>query len=287
MLANSSNSITILKAHNRSEVGFVQCFINLMRNLVMSRELIAVLFKRDFFAVYKKSYLGIGWLFITPLVSALSWIFMQATGILNPGEVGIPYPAYVLLSTTVWTFFVGFYLASADTLNAGAGFIMQVKYPHEALLVKQIAQHLAGSIINFVMMFSILLAFGVIPSWKTIFIIPMAVPLVLLAAGIGLIVSVLSVVIPEVRKFTDIIMNLLVFITPVIYSARFDSPLLQKVMTWNPLTYLVGGFRDMILGEVVMSWQAYAASAFLGLAVFMIAWRLFYLSEEHVIEKMI
>jgi lipopolysaccharide transport system permease protein len=113
---------------------------------------------------------------------------MNATGILNPGEVGIPYPAYVLISSSIWGLFMGFYGAAAGTLGAGGGFIMQVKYPHEALLIKQVAQHLANFSITFVINIIVLLLFQVVPSWGILLFPIMIIPLFLLGGAIGLII---------------------------------------------------------------------------------------------------
>lgn len=280
-------NVTVLSAHDRRKVGLIRCLIDLVKNLIRSRELVAVLFHRDFFAVYKKSFLGIAWLVITPLLGVVSWVFMYFTGILHPGNLSIPYPAYVLLSTSIWALFVGFYTGAADTLTSGAGFIMQVKYPHEVLLVKQVAQHLAISLINFLITFAVLMLFGVFPHWNVVFAIVLALPLLLLGTGVGLVISVLGVVLLEARKGMDIIMGLLIWVTPVIYSTNFSSPLLQKFMLYNPLTYLVGGLRDFVIYGQMENWDRYLISAGFAFLTFVFSWRLFFLSEEHVIEKML
>ena len=82
-------------------------------------------------------------------------------------------------------------------------------------------------------------------------------------------------------------MSILMFLTPVIYSSKVDNPILQKVMTWNPLTYLVGGLRDVIVYGRLDHLDRYLYATLLAFFVFMFAWRLFFISEEKVIEKMI
>lgn len=279
--------ITVITPDDRSHIGFFKGWIIMVRNIIASWDLIKVLFKRDFFAVYRKSFLGLTWLFIAPLMGIISWVFMNATGILKPGEMSVPYPAFVLLSTTIWGLFVGFYSAAAGTLGAGSGIIMQVKYPHEALLVKQLGQQLAGFAINFVIILIALAAFGVTPSWQTILFPILIIPLLLLGAGIGLLVSVINVVASEAQKVMDILIGLLIWVTPVIYSPKFDNAFLQTVIKWNPLTYLVGGMRDLILHGHMEHWDRFGYCSLLSLAAFLICWRLFYVSEPYVVEKMI
>lgn len=279
--------VTIYEANSREKIGFFEGWILMFKNIIAFREMIYVLFKRDFFASYKKSFLGMSWIFISPIFGVLSWIFINATGILQPGDVGIPYPAYVLLSTSIWGLFMGFYTAGQGTIAAGAGIINQVKYPHEILLVKQIAQHLANSSIAFMMNIVVLLAFGVIPSWKIIFFPIFALPLLFLGAGIGLIVSVFTVVAPEVQKAVDVFMGLLIWITPVIYSPKFGHPLIQAVVQWNPLTYLVGGPRDLIIKGTLSNPNEFLLATLLSVAVFLVSWRFFFVTEDKVIEKIL
>ncbi len=282
-----TQKITVYEPYSRQKIGFLKTWILMINNIVSSRQLIYQLFKRDFFASYKKSFLGIGWIILGPLFGIISWVFMNATGVLNPGDVGIPYPAYVLLSTSIWGLFVGFFTAAQGTLGSGAAFIMQVKYPHEALLLKQMAQHIANFIIAFLLNIIILVAFGVIPSWKIVFFPVLVLPLFFLGAGIGLVVSVIGVVATEIQTGVNLILGLLIYVTPVIYAPTFKNPILQAIIKWNPLTYLIGVPRDIIIYGRIEHFDRFMVTAVLSLLVFLFSWRLFFISEDKVIEKML
>ncbi|HBE01003.1 MAG: hypothetical protein A2096_12575 [Spirochaetes bacterium GWF1_41_5] len=284
-----NETITIIYEPNqRHKIGVFKMIGIMFTNIYHSKELILQLFIRDFFAIYKKSYFGIGWLVITPLVAVISWVFMNKTGVLNPGDVGIPYPAYVLLSTSIWNLFKGYYVSATETLGAGAGFIMQVKYPHEVLLIKQTAQHLAGFFTGFIINIAVLLYFDITPSWKIIFLPFISLPLFFLGAGLGLIVSVFKIVAEEIQKILDIFLNILIYLTPVIYSPNINNILLQKILKYNPLTYLIGASRDIIIYGRFENYKfEFLIAALVSLSVFLFAWRIFFLTEEKVIEKMI
>src|SRR4030042_1253111 len=109
--------ITIYEPNQRLKLGWFRIWIIMIKNIIASRDLIAQLFKRDFLAVYKKSFLGSAWIFITPVLGIVSWVIMNSAGVLKPGDVGIPYPAYVLISTSIWGLFMGFYDSSTETLS--------------------------------------------------------------------------------------------------------------------------------------------------------------------------
>lgn len=283
-LRHSSRITT--NAQQKNNVGLFAPYKIMFFNLIEARELVIQLFKRDFFSAYKKSFFGAGWILISPIVGVVSWVMMSSTGILNPGDVGAPYTIYILMGTTVWGLFTGFYNAGETTLSAGATFILQVKYPHEVLLIKQTAHHLANFLISFGLNIFAFIIFDFYPSWKIIFFPILVIPLFFLGAGLGLTISVFSVVTPEIQKAFNIFLNLLIFVTPVIYTKNVDSPILRTVMSYNPLTYLISACRDIILHGTIDNMQAYLISAGFSFIVFLLGLRFFYVSEEIVIEKM-
>ncbi|MBN1585104.1 ABC transporter permease [Candidatus Uhrbacteria bacterium] len=284
---SSGDQVVVYEPDVRTKDGFFRSLGVMATNIVSSRELIWQLFVRDFTAVHRKSFLGMAWVVIGPVFGILSWVFMNATGVLNPGDVGIPYPAYVLLGTTFWGLFMSFYQMSAETLNAGAGFIMQVRYPHEALLAKQIMQALANFLVSFLVILAVLLVFRVIPSWKIVLLPAMILPMLFLGAGIGLFISTVGVVAVEIRKICDLFLGMLIFFTPIIYAGSAAGGSFAAIVRWNPLTYLVGGVRDVVAYGRMDNPIAYGWAALLAFILFAVSWRLFYVSEEKVIEKMI
>jgi lipopolysaccharide transport system permease protein len=283
----SRQKITIYRPNQRHDLGFFKTWAVMAKNIINARELIWQLFKRDFFASYKKSFIGISWIFIAPIVGIVSWVFLQKTGMLHPGDMEIPYPVYVLIGTSMWGLFMGFFNAANETLSAGQALVMQVNYPHEALLFKQTAQHLANFIITFVMNIVVLLAFKVIPSWEIIFFPIVALPLFFLGAAIGLITSMISIVAIDLSKIINIGMGLMMWVTPVIYSDKIDNPIVQKIIKWNPLTYLICSARDIIIYGRLYDSGLYFLCTALSFLIFMVSWRLFFVSEQKIIERMI
>jgi lipopolysaccharide transport system permease protein len=282
-----TEQITVYRPNQRHELGFFKTWAVMAKNVVNSRELVWQLFKRDFFGSYKKSFLGITWVFVAPVLGILSWVFLNLTGMLRPGEVGIPYPAYVLIGSSMWGLFMGFFNSARQTLSAGQSLVMQVNYAHEVLLFKQTAQQLANFSIAFFMNVLILIGFKVIPSWKIIFFPLVVLPLFFLGAGVGLITSMIAIVAVDISRVIIRIMGLMMFATPIIYSDKVNHALAQTIIKWNPLTYLVCSARDIIIYGRLYHAGGYAICSLLSFLLFMLSWRLFYVSEDRIIERMI
>lgn len=258
----------------------------MFKNVIIYKELIFQLFRRDFLMMYKKSFFGLGWHIAAPLIAIVSWLFLNATGVLDPGELGVPYPVYVLVGITLWRFFMALFLATLDTLKIGSGFITQVEFPHEILLFKQLLEQLAIFAISLIIMIVAIIVMGVYPHWKMIFLPLMIIPVFCFSSAFGLIFSVVAGSTDDIKKFFELSLNLLMFITPIVYSLDKIQGMLKTVVLWNPLTYLVAEVRNVVLFGYIQYPQAYFYMAGLSLLLFLVALRFFYVSEQKVIEKM-
>ena len=282
-----SREVTVYRPNQRHELGLFSTWAVMAGNIWNARDLIMQLFKRDFFARFKKSFLGFTWVFIAPILGVISWVFLQKTGMLQPGDVGIPYPAYVLFGMTMWSLFMGFYGAASQTLASGKYLVMQVNYPHEALLFKQTAQHLANFVLNFIVNIIVLAAFRVFPTWGIIVFPFVALPLFFLGVAMGMMSSMIGVVAVDVNKAIGILMGMLIWITPLIYSDRIENRFVQVAIKWNPLTYLVCSCRDIVIYGRLYNTAGYFICALASFVLFLLSWRLFYVSEQKIIERMV
>lgn len=284
----AANDTVVYTPNYRKQTGFFETWILMVKNIVRSRSLIFQLFKRDFLMGYKKSFIGLAWILISPIIGIASWVILNSAGILEPGNTAIPFPVYILLGTSIWGLFMGFYGSAAGTLSAGGGFINQVKYPHEALLIKQTAQNIANFSITFLINFVILLVFGVTPSIGILLLPILAIPLFLIGAALGLLISVISVVASDISNITGICLSFVFYVTPIVYTKdSVESPILEKLIDYNPLTYLIAGTRDFIIYGKMADPEIFVIVSVLSLVLFLISWRLFFVSEYKVIEKII
>ena len=280
-------AVTYYRAHMRHELGWLESWRVMATNVWSARELIWQLFKRDFFAGYKKSFVGTAWIVIMPIAGILQWVFMQHSGLLRSGDVGTPYPVYVLVGTTMWGLFMGSLYAASGTLDAGRELVMQVNYPHEALLFKQLAQQIANSTIAFGIGIVALLCFGIVPAGTTL-LVPLAVlPMLCLASAVGLILAMISVVAFDLTRIVNLGLGLAMYLTPIVYTAEGASPLVQAVARWNPLTYLVCSCRDLVLFGRLYDPTGYALCSAVSVLLLLLAWRLFFVSEHQMVERMI
>jgi lipopolysaccharide transport system permease protein len=117
--------------------------------------------------------------------------------------------------------------------------------------------------------------------------IPALLPLILLGMSIGIFISLIEVVFNDILLIAGQGMTLLMYLTPVVYSEQVNSTLLRTVIQFNPLTYLIGVPRNLLVGLPVENWGAYWLSAVGSALVFLAVVWLFFRSVSKIIERIL
>jgi len=254
--------------------------------LYWSRHVIWHLFVRDFVAGFRQKLLGYLWIVLAPLIGIASFVFMQSTGILNIGNIAIPYPIFVFVGTTVWGLLIGALTTVANGLVVNADLVMRTNIPKIGLALTGMANICYGLLINLVVLALLLLVYGVVPSpWALLY--PIAVlPIVLLGIGFGLILAVIGAVARDITAMFATAFNLLMYVTPVVYAAEFSNPVLQAIVRWNPLTHLVDAPRSLLVAGQIKDPVAFAAACVFALLVLWCGLHAFYLIKDKVAERL-
>ena len=280
-------SEVLYRPNQRSGLSWLETWKRMAGALYFNRDLINQLFRRDFVGSYKKSLLGPTWVFLSPVVGVIAWVMLRRAGMLNAGELDIPYPIYVLVGTTMWGLFMGFYSASASTLRAAGSLLMQINFPHEVYLFEQNALQLVNFCILLVLNLVVMLVFGVVPSWKSLLLPLVLLPLFMAGSAIGLMASVFGAVTLDVRRGLDLTLGLMMWLSPIIYAPTVQPSILTRVAAYNPLTYLVCSARDIVLYGRLYDPSGFLWSTLLVLVLFLYACRVFYVAETRLVERML
>lgn len=284
----SSTTKYVIKPNQRFKSGTVSSFISMMRNIISSKDMIYQLFRKEFLAVYKKSFIGSAWIVLTPISGIIAWVFLHQANIIDPGEVTIPYPAFVLVGTLVWGLFLGIATSFMNAVTSYRYLLLWAYFPHEIIFCLQLLLRLTDFVISIVVTLFILILFSIFPSWGLILFPFVLIPLICLAMAIGMAISVISVVSYDLRKIATAILGLLLFITPVIYTTEaIEKIWIKSILYYNPLTYLVCSARDMVLFGRMFSLTGYIISTIFAIVLLLISWRIFYLTEDKIIERII
>lgn len=236
---------------------------------------------------YKKSFLGLTWMFVLPLLAVVIWVFLNGAGIIDPGDTGMPYPAYVLLSTSIWGFYLEAYKSTSNLLVTNGRMLIMAKVPFEPFITQKIVVHLINFIIPFLLNVIVLLFFGIRFSWWSL-LFPLAlVPLFCLGLAIGMFTAILRIIAVDLGTIIDEGMKLMMFLTPVVYTANVSAGYLQSIVKYNPLTYLVGLPRDVLVSGHINHIWATVVCASVSILIFFVTYRMLIKVGRRVLERLV
>jgi lipopolysaccharide transport system permease protein len=265
--------------------GFLGFWKSRIASVARNKQLIKQLLILSLTEQYKKTWLGSLWLVVNPVLSIVIWLIMNFSGIYQPGETSIPYVGYILLSMSIWLFFVSFFKHIATAVTESSRMLMEAPFEMEAKLVEKILLNIINFMIPLSINLIVLLAMGVSFGWSSLWFMPALIPLMLLGIAIGVFFSLIEVVFNDIYLIVNQGMGVLMFLTPVVYTTKVDSEFLQSIIQVNPLTYLISIPRDLLIGDEVANWTPYWISAAFAFFIFILVIHFFFNSVYKIVER--
>jgi lipopolysaccharide transport system permease protein len=224
-----------------------------LRDLWEYRDLLYFLVWRDVKVRYKQTVLGAAWAILQPTLTMVVFTIFFG-GIAGISSDGLPYPIFSYAALLPWTFFAQGLSQSSNSLVGSQNLITKVYFPR---LIIPLAAVLSG-VVDFFLAFLVLLAmmafYGIWPGLAIIWL-PLFLALAFTTAlGVGLWMSALNVEYRDVRYVVPFLVQIWLFITPVIYPTSAVTDRLESIglPAWlyglNPMVGVVEGFRWALLG---------------------------------------
>lgn len=276
--------ITTYEPDNSLKQGYLSIFKHIFLELIENRWLTYQLFRRDFISSYKQSFLGILWAMILPLFSIAVFIVLNRSGVLNIGDVGVPYSIYALIGMAFWQFFSNGLVACSNSLVNAGPMILKINFSKKSLVIAAAGKAIIPFMIQIAMACILFIGYGKTPSLWSLLIPVFIIPLILFTIGLGFFTSLLNGVMRDIGNMISILLMFLMFFTPVLY-AKPRSGLLLTLTQYNPLYYLVSTPRDLILKGSGQEWERYLMVCLVSIGLFVGCLFAFHLTETRVTER--
>jgi len=256
------------------------------RDLLGSRELALQLMRRDISAQYRQSFLGYLWAIIPPVIAAVGFTFAANSNVLNIGETDLPYPAYVMFSTSLWQTFTESITIPMQKMAQSKMLLAKINFPHESLILASIGQVFFNFAIKLILIVALFLWFRM-PVSSSIIVAPVAlVHLVLIGTMFGMLLAPLAALYQDFVKGVPLLLGVWLFLTPVVYPVPSGEGLFGILVKLNPVTPLLVTVRELAtVGTVSNPLGFWLASLFtlVGLAL---AWLVYRLGLPYAIERL-
>jgi lipopolysaccharide transport system permease protein len=243
-------------------------------DLVESRRLIWLLILRDISVRYRQSILGYIWAIIPQLATVSVFAFLHASRVLPIGGTRIAYVAYALWGISVWQLFAGSLSSCTASLVSTGSLVTKVNFPREALVIAAVGPPVFDFIVRLVPVVGVFIWYGVAPSWGIIFIPLVLLPVMLLALGLGFVLSIANLVIRDTGNALGTVLTVGMFLTPVLYPPPVRWPFFL-VNLLNPLSPLLTASQDLIAEGFLTKPEMFVVACVLSLVSALAGWRAF------------
>lgn len=219
-----------------------------LRELWDYRDLLYFLAWRDVKIRYTQTALGVAWVVLQPLVTMLifSIIFGQFAAL--PSD-GIPYPVFTLAALLPWQLFSGALTRASLSLVSDAGLLTKVYFPRLLIPVSAIGAVLVDFVIALGVLFALMLAYGILPTWRILWLPLMILVSIAAALAVSLWFSALNVQYRDVQYMIPFLMQAWMYASPIAYSANLIPPGPGRLLYGlNPMAGVIQGFRWALLG---------------------------------------
>jgi ABC-2 type transport system permease protein len=258
-------------------------FLEELAALWVYRDLVRQLVLRDIKIRYKRSVLGVAWTMLNPLLSmlVLTIVFSELFRFELPA-----YPVYILSGAIIWNFFAQSTTMAMQQFIWGGQLMTRIYIPRTVFAISAVGTGLVNVVLALVPLLVIMIIAGARPH-ATMAFLPVALFFAAaFATGVGLILSSLAAIFPDVVDMYQVLLTAWYFLTPVFYPEAIVPGAMRLWLQLNPMHHIVAAFRAPIYYGRLPSAQALGAVAVVSLATLVAGWAIFTSQAEKLVYRL-
>ena len=256
------------------------------------RDLLVLFVKRDIVTVYKQTMLGPLWYFVQPLFTSVIFTLVF-NNIANIPTGNVPPFLFNLAGITAWNYFSQCLTGTSNTFRGNAGLFGKVYFPRVIMPLSTTISNLLKLgiqlliFIGFYFYFTWFRDFDISPNANIVLFPVYLLMMALMGLGLGMIVSAFTTKYRDLTVLVGFATSLLIYISAVPYPLSEAVKQLGEygwVVEYNPLTYIIEGFRYMLLDTGVFSWASFSYTFLISVVLFLLGLVIFNRTEKTFID---
>lgn len=218
------------------------------------RFLLSELVKRGIRLKYRRSYLGIVWSLIEPLMTTT--VLVIVFGALFNRLKDPTFATYIMCGRLTFTFFSNGTKGGSKAIRSNAGMIKKVYVPKYLYPLSSVLYNFIIYLISLVVLVPVMIYSRLLPTmymWK---VIPAILILLILTVGIGMILSVMDVFFRDVEYLWNVLLMIIMYLSAIFYPVdRLEKNHLEWLLEYNPLYCIINMFRGGMMGYENPMWE--------------------------------
>jgi lipopolysaccharide transport system permease protein len=239
------------------------------KELWLYRELAFIFAWRDIKVRYKQTAIGILWAVLQPIlmVAIFSFFFGKLAKI--PSD-GIPYPIFAFVGIMFWGYFSTSLTGASNTIIENENIIKKIYFPRLILPIASAITPLIDLFIALVVLAALMFYYGFIPTIYSLLLLPFLFIISFLASsGLGLFLASINLKYRDVRYALPFLIQILMYLTPVIYPSSILGEKYQWIIALNPMTGVIETARAVFFGVNPINFRLLAISMGIALLLFL------------------
>lgn len=211
------------------------------------RELLGVFVWRDLKVRYKQTFIGGAWALLQPILTTAVYTVIFGRFAKFPAD-HLPYPIFAFASVLAWQYFASATTLASVSLVANVGLVTKVYFPRIIVPLAAVLTPVVDFVIGLFVLVGLMAWYDLWPSSVTALLGPLFILLAFATAlGVSLFLSALNVRFRDVPFVIPVLMQALTFLSGVQYSLEGVPPTWRWLLSLNPMTAVVSGWRWAVL----------------------------------------
>lgn len=232
---------------------------------------------------YARSYLGILWSVLNPLLSmaVLSLIFSYifSRSIEN-------FPIYYLTGYVLWLLFAEATRSAMTVLVDNKQLLIKVRMPKQVLTLSRIFTALANFLYSLIAFALMLAVFRMAPSIHIVAFPVIVALMMLFCIGVGYILSIVYVFFGDVKHLYSVILTLWMYMSALFYPVDILPEYVQRIININPIYSYVESARECIMYHHFPSGMMWLEMAAWGFGIFLLGLYVFRKNENKIMQRL-
>jgi lipopolysaccharide transport system permease protein len=217
--------------------------IKLFKDLYQYRELLKTNVQKEIRGKYKGAWLGVLWSYLNPLLMLVvySLVFSKIMRIQIPN-----YTMFLFTALIPWTFFTTTISQGSLSIVNNGNILKKVFFPREIIPISVVTSNMVNFLISCLIMLVFIFVTGLGISWYILLFPLVLLTQYILLLGITFITSSLTVYARDLEHIISVILLVLFYGTPIVYSMDMVPATVRNLFLINPMTSIVTAYRDVL-----------------------------------------
>lgn len=239
-----------------------------LKELWHYKELFYIFAWRDIKVRYKQTAIGVLWAILQPFLSMVVFSVFFG-GLANIPSSGIPYPIFVFSGLLFWNYFSTSLTSSSNSLVSNEAIIKKIYFPRLLLPLSATITPLVDFFLAGVILAGLMIYYHFAPTLLGLLLVPVLIIITLLtASGVGAFLASINVRYRDVREALPFFIQILFFVTPVIYPTTLVPERFQWLLGLNPMSGIIEAARAGIVGTGDVNFPLLGVAAIMAVLFF-------------------